>query len=294
MKRECSLIRDLLPLYAEHMISEESVKIIEEHLVQCPSCKKVWEELTENDSGIFLRKKKNCEDEAAESFRRFVKKEKRKERIKIAAGAIISFVLAIFLAIAIPTGVFGAITFPLWITHTSEDISTYNRDAFEGHSGFLIFPEKIKEDQVTEYDYSYREGLFDADVQLHLQCKYSPEEFQEERLRLEQVHVIYRENGQRQRHGTRYNTKDYMLPAYETIQGVDHTYEYALLDEENHIIDYIFLQSMDEENVSFEKEKLPYDYGRDYEADENLNPYDMYAFPKEEGDYGGSYIVVYE
>ena len=53
MKRECSLIRDLLPLYAEHMISEESVKIIEEHLEQCPSCKKVWEELTENDSGIF-------------------------------------------------------------------------------------------------------------------------------------------------------------------------------------------------------------------------------------------------
>ena len=40
----------------------------------------------------------NDESEAAESFRRFVKKEKRRERMKIAVSAVLSFGLAIFLA----------------------------------------------------------------------------------------------------------------------------------------------------------------------------------------------------
>ena len=42
-----------------------------------------------------------------------------------------------------------------------------------------------------------------------------------------------------------------MLPAYEAIQGVDHAYEYALLDEENGRIDYIFLQFVDEDDLVF-------------------------------------------
>ena len=235
----------------------------------------------------------NDESEAAESFRRFVKKEKRRERMKIAVSAVLSFGLAIFLAFAIPAGILGAITLPLWITHTSEDISDYDRDSFKGDSGFLIFPEEVREDRVTEYYYSYREGLFDEDVQLYLQCEYTPEEFQEECLRLEQAHVIYRDGGQRRRNGTRYNTGDYMLPAYEAIQGVDHAYEYALLDEENGRIDYIFLQFVDEDDLVFAREKLPYGYGRDYTVDPKLSPYNMYAFPEEEGEYKGGYITVY-
>ena len=293
MKRECSLIRDLLPLYVEQMVSEESKKIIEEHLAQCPSCKKVYEEMTERELGMRPEMGENDGSEAAESFRRFVKKEKRRERMKIAVSVVLSFGLAIFLAFAIPAGILGAITLPLWITHTSEDISDYDRGSFKGDSGFLIFPEEVREDRVTEYYYSYREGLFDEDVQLYLQCEYTPEEFQEECLRLEQAHVIYRDGGQRRRNGTRYNTGDYMLPAYEAIQGVDHAYEYALLDEENGRIDYIFLQFVDEDDLVFAREKLPYGYGRDYTVDPKLSPYNMYAFPEEEGEYKGGYITVY-
>lgn len=283
MKRECSLIRDLLPLYVERMVSEESKKIIEEHLAQCPSCKKVYEEMTERELGRHPEIGENDESEAVESFRRFVKKEKRKGRVKIAVSAMLSFGLAIFLAFAIPAGILGAITLPLWITHTSEDISDYDWDSFKGDSGFLIFPEEVREDRVTEYYYSYREGLFDEDVQLYLQCEYTQEEFQEECRRLEQAHVIYRDGGQRRRNGTRYNTGDYMLPAYE----------YALLDEENGRIDYIFLQFVDEDDLVFAREKLPYGYGRDYTVDPKLSPYNMYAFPEKEGEYKGGYITVY-
>lgn len=43
MKKECSLIRELLPLYAENLVSEETVEYIKEHLTQCDDCTQEWE-----------------------------------------------------------------------------------------------------------------------------------------------------------------------------------------------------------------------------------------------------------
>ncbi len=45
MKNECNIIRDLLPLYAEDMVSEDSKEFVEEHLAKCESCKKELEEI---------------------------------------------------------------------------------------------------------------------------------------------------------------------------------------------------------------------------------------------------------
>ena len=39
MKLPCELIRDLLPLYAEHLTSPETGQLIEEHLQSCPVCR---------------------------------------------------------------------------------------------------------------------------------------------------------------------------------------------------------------------------------------------------------------
>ena len=38
-KMKCELIHDLLPLYAENLCSEESRRIVAEHLADCPDCK---------------------------------------------------------------------------------------------------------------------------------------------------------------------------------------------------------------------------------------------------------------
>ena len=40
MKITCNVIKDLLPLYYDHICSEESRKIVEEHLETCESCRK--------------------------------------------------------------------------------------------------------------------------------------------------------------------------------------------------------------------------------------------------------------
>ena len=39
MKNECSIVRDLLPLYAEGMLSEDSAAFVKEHLDTCEECR---------------------------------------------------------------------------------------------------------------------------------------------------------------------------------------------------------------------------------------------------------------
>jgi diadenosine tetraphosphate (Ap4A) HIT family hydrolase len=38
MKRECSVVRDILPLYLENMVSGETSAFVKEHLETCPEC----------------------------------------------------------------------------------------------------------------------------------------------------------------------------------------------------------------------------------------------------------------
>lgn len=47
MKTSCSVIQDLLPLYAEDLTGEDSRALVEEHLDECESCKQSLEELKE-------------------------------------------------------------------------------------------------------------------------------------------------------------------------------------------------------------------------------------------------------
>ena len=41
----CNMIKDLLPLYADEVCSDESRKAVEEHLKECPDCKAELEKL---------------------------------------------------------------------------------------------------------------------------------------------------------------------------------------------------------------------------------------------------------
>ncbi len=42
----CGIIRDLLPLYAENMLGEDSRKTVEEHLASCGECMDKYEQMT--------------------------------------------------------------------------------------------------------------------------------------------------------------------------------------------------------------------------------------------------------
>lgn len=65
MKRECNIVRDLLPLYIENMVSAESREFIEEHLSKCPECNEIYNSMleTKEDEKLGLEEKEEqCEE----------------------------------------------------------------------------------------------------------------------------------------------------------------------------------------------------------------------------------------
>ena len=47
-KLKCNISEDLMPLYIEDILSEESKKDMELHLEECENCKKIYNELKED------------------------------------------------------------------------------------------------------------------------------------------------------------------------------------------------------------------------------------------------------
>ena len=45
MKNECSIVQDILPLYVEEMVSDDTVSFVREHLKDCPRCRAELEKL---------------------------------------------------------------------------------------------------------------------------------------------------------------------------------------------------------------------------------------------------------
>ena len=86
MKYNCDLISDLLPLYKDDICSEASRKIVEEHLAECPDCKKMLNSL--NDLTIdekIIKEKEEVINKQAKFF-------KRKSAL---AGSIIALIFSI-------------------------------------------------------------------------------------------------------------------------------------------------------------------------------------------------------
>ena len=52
MKISCDVIRDLLPLYVEDMLSNDSKNIVDEHIEQCESCRDELKKLSADETYI--------------------------------------------------------------------------------------------------------------------------------------------------------------------------------------------------------------------------------------------------
>ena len=70
----CDIIRDLLPLYADGLASEESSRQIEAHTAHCPACKKLLEEMT----APLEQEPVDEEQRAMEILQKHYKKQRRK------------------------------------------------------------------------------------------------------------------------------------------------------------------------------------------------------------------------
>ena len=94
MKYDCAVIQDLLPLYIDGICSEESRKIIEEHLNECTSCKTMLAEMGSPADDADKQKKAQADLYMADMLKKIKKRiNGRMARIllgAVAAAAVIS------------------------------------------------------------------------------------------------------------------------------------------------------------------------------------------------------------
>ena len=86
MKTDCNIIRDLLPLYVDDVCSQESKKLVEEHLQECPAC---LEEM------VNMRKSEIEDKLGAEREDVISKQKKQMGRRSAAIGSVLAWIFLI-------------------------------------------------------------------------------------------------------------------------------------------------------------------------------------------------------
>ena len=107
MKNECSIVRDLLPLYAESMVSPETASFMEEHLKDCEHCRKEYERL-----------KAPCAVPAQDDAAPLLMLQK-----KMAAKRLRTIVLTAVFAVALLVSAFAVLDAPVYLPYPEERLA---------------------------------------------------------------------------------------------------------------------------------------------------------------------------
>lgn len=89
-KINCSLIKDLLPIYIDDLCSKESTEIIKNHLEVCEACNKEYTQLKKEPS---LEKINDNSSELIKGVGNMIKKDKKKAIIKTVSVFLVVFIL---------------------------------------------------------------------------------------------------------------------------------------------------------------------------------------------------------
>lgn len=134
---ECNIVKDLIPLYADDLLSGDSVGFIQKHAEHCPECQKTWERAKEPLPGVRSR------DSTAE--KQVIQKALRKDRMKTVCKTIIAtlLVLAIPVCYILQTLYTYGFMYDIEASYPSPDgsctLELVDRDSFSSRSdGYLI------------------------------------------------------------------------------------------------------------------------------------------------------------
>ena len=88
MKLDCCIVRDLLPLYVENMVSDQTAEQIKQHLAECPECKNEYDSFGSTSRLDALE----VPQPDAQPFKKIMRKMNR-QMFALAYGLIIFFIL---------------------------------------------------------------------------------------------------------------------------------------------------------------------------------------------------------
>lgn len=118
MESKCNIIRDILPLYVENMVSDDTRQFVDEHLSQCQECKQELEQIKLN---IPLEEKYQDTNTPATVLKRIGLDIKKKRIFTGVLSATISAIILILL--------FAHLTAPQYLSYTeSLNLITVNEN----------------------------------------------------------------------------------------------------------------------------------------------------------------------
>lgn len=146
----------------------------------------------------------------------------------------------------------------------SQDTADYRKWSVpEKYTHFLIFPEEIPaEAEEVEYYYQYESGWDRPMSQIYLSYRLNENAYATEQERLSSLTYTDRTGETR---SVEYDTASFGYPAYVTIAGYDFCYEYALLNEKEHTIVYIYAMNTVSDDLQFNDEFLPNYYMENFD-----------------------------
>ena len=77
MKKECSIVIDLLPLYIEELVSAETAQYVSEHLKECPECQAELESLKGGAELTVIEKDLTSDPDSTQPFKKIMKRMNR-------------------------------------------------------------------------------------------------------------------------------------------------------------------------------------------------------------------------
>lgn len=145
MKKECSVVRDVLPLYLENMVSEGTKTFVEEHLAGCSNCAAEWERLK---SGKQIDVAGTPQRERDAQVIEAVKKKIAKKTLK--AVAVVCLIFAVLLGTVL---LYTGISYP--VTRENISLSTktdgeYSNIILENAAGKSLYFDSKTEDILND------------------------------------------------------------------------------------------------------------------------------------------------
>ncbi len=162
------------------------------------------------------------------------------------------------------------------ITDESKDI----------HSAMIVFPSKLSSDNNYNYLYNCEYSVGDSSYLVMLEANYSQKAFDAEKKRLADLKVSFKmpDEMEKRENKIMYDDKLFCLPAYVAIYNSHLAFEYALIDEENNSVIYVFFQQYAKIDGMDEK-YLPLEFQNDSKIKYKLSNGEpnIYCIRNEEG-----------
>ena len=130
-------------------------------------------------------------------------------------------------------------------THPKDYLQTTGHIANEGmdiRSGLFIFPESIEDLEQVQYRYACKKGLLDNSYLIYLKATYSDAAYIAEKERLTNIQCTIKLPNEAVTNAIEYTETLFNFPAYVAVYNTNMSFEYALSDDENRCIIYVFLK----------------------------------------------------